>query len=145
MLLEDYKSALKDFNQVLKLDKSDYAIYRLKGFINIILGDIKDGCKDLNNPRISRDSLAIKLRQEHCGGNVSSSKVKDSENIILSNSLWAKGVRNERSGNYKEAIDDWTRAIELNPKNKLAYNSRAIAKSNSGDIKGAIEDYTKGI
>ncbi len=145
MLLEDYKSALKDFNQVLKLDKSDYAIYRIKGFIKVTLGDIKGACKDLNKPEISRDSLAIKLREEHCGGNISSLKVKYSNNIILSNSYWAKGVKNERSGNYKQAIDDLTRAIELNPNNKRAYNSRAIAKGNSGDIKGAIEDYTKGI
>ena len=54
--------------------------------------------------------------------------------------IWEKGVKNEQINNDKQAILDFTRAIELDPLNKFAYNSRALTKSKMGDLKGAIED-----
>ncbi len=46
---------------------------------------------------------------------------------------------------FKGAITDFTKAIELNPKLVDAYNSRAAAKFSSGDKQGALADFTKAI
>jgi len=44
---------------------------------------------------------------------------------------------------YNEAIEDFTKAIEIDPLNIKAYSGRAIAKELSQDLLGAIEDYTR--
>ena len=46
---------------------------------------------------------------------------------------------------YRGAIQDYTKAIELNPNHTYAYNNRGIAKVELEDYSGAIQDYTKAI
>jgi tetratricopeptide (TPR) repeat protein len=45
-------------------------------------------------------------------------------------------------GNRRGAIDDYTAALKLNPKDAAAYINRGIAKTALGDYQGAIEDCT---
>jgi tetratricopeptide (TPR) repeat protein len=42
-------------------------------------------------------------------------------------------------------IQDYNKAIELNPDFADAYNNRGIAKYDLGDYRGAIQDYNKAI
>lgn len=50
----------------------------------------------------------------------------------------------ESSANlYQDAINDYAKAIELNPKNPKAYLNRGISKAKMKDYQGAIEDFTK--
>ena len=46
---------------------------------------------------------------------------------------------------YKGAIFDFTKAIELNPQSPDAYYARGIAKVHLEDYRGAIADYNKTI
>ena len=46
---------------------------------------------------------------------------------------------------YEEAVTDYTKAIEWNPRDAVAYNNRGIAYKNQGMYEEAISDYTKGI
>lgn len=46
---------------------------------------------------------------------------------------------------YKGAIQDFTKAIELNPKFADAYSNRGVVKGNLQDYRGAIQDYNKAI
>jgi tetratricopeptide (TPR) repeat protein len=55
------------------------------------------------------------------------------------------GLDKAKSGNLKGAIADWTKAIEINPMNELAYYNRGKAKKLLDDYEGAISDYTKAI
>jgi tetratricopeptide (TPR) repeat protein len=55
------------------------------------------------------------------------------------------GLVKERSGDYKGAIADYNRAIELNPKFAVAYDDRASAKGLAGDNEGALADCNKAI
>ena len=48
-------------------------------------------------------------------------------------------------GNYQEAVDDFSKAIELDPKNGKAYYNRAIVYGALGRNKDAIEDGTRAI
>ncbi len=43
-------------------------------------------------------------------------------------------------GKYEEAVADYTKAIELNPKYGLAYFNRAVARLKTGDRDGSVED-----
>ena len=46
---------------------------------------------------------------------------------------------------HKEAIADYDKAIELNPKDAQAYNNRGVAKKMLKQYKEAIADYDKAI
>ena len=47
--------------------------------------------------------------------------------------------------NYSGAIDDFTKAIEIDPDNVYSFERRADFKRESGDPKGAIVDYDKAL
>lgn len=48
-------------------------------------------------------------------------------------------------GNYRGAIRDYTKVIEISPNDAAAYNNRGISKVELRDYNGAIRDYTKAI
>src|ERR1022692_4395567 len=55
------------------------------------------------------------------------------------------GIKNAGSGDYVEAIANFTRAIELDPKYASAYVNRGLVKINLKDYTGAINDSTTAI
>ena len=59
--------------------------------------------------------------------------------------LLIAGSKREKEGNLDGAIGDFTRAIELNPKDDAPYYNRAQAKWLKKDAAGAIADYTRAI
>jgi tetratricopeptide (TPR) repeat protein len=56
-----------------------------------------------------------------------------------------KGFTESTKANYQAAIDDYNKAIGLNPSYAWAYNVRGAAKYYLKDYKGAIEDCSKAI
>jgi tetratricopeptide (TPR) repeat protein len=56
-----------------------------------------------------------------------------------------QGAEKFRKGEYKGAIADYTEAIQLKPKDALAYYNRGLAHSGLKDDKGAVDDYTQAI
>jgi tetratricopeptide (TPR) repeat protein len=48
-------------------------------------------------------------------------------------------------GYYKGALEDYTRALEINDRDPEIWLSRGIAKEKSNDLKGAFSDYTQAI
>jgi len=46
---------------------------------------------------------------------------------------------------YEDAIEDYTKAIKIEPSSVFAYRLRADAKGKLGDYQGAINDYSKAI
>ncbi|MCX7704306.1 MAG: protein kinase, partial [Planctomycetota bacterium] len=48
-------------------------------------------------------------------------------------------------GDYDGAIEDYNKALELDPENADAYGNRGFARSATGDYDGAIKDFNKAI
>ena len=47
--------------------------------------------------------------------------------------------------NFLGALEDYTKAIEINPKYAMPYNNRGLSKIELNDYLGAIEDFNKAI
>jgi tetratricopeptide (TPR) repeat protein len=56
-----------------------------------------------------------------------------------------RGIEKGKEGDLDGAIADFTRAVELNPKDDAPYYNRAQAKRLKKDAAGAIADYTRAI
>jgi len=52
---------------------------------------------------------------------------------------------NTNAGHPDQAISDFTKAIELNPKDAIAFNNRGVAHDSLGQHEQAISDYNKAI
>ena len=62
-----------------------------------------------------------------------------------SKDFFKKGNSFYKDGGYQKAIENYTKAIEIDPKNAKAYNNRGNAYSRLRKYKEAIENYTKAI
>ncbi len=51
------------------------------------------------------------------------------------------GIKKSEMGEYEEAIQHFTKAIGLDPKNAISYFNRATLKVRIGDIEGARSDF----
>lgn len=56
-----------------------------------------------------------------------------------------RGYINYRLRNYKDAMYDFTKSIDINPRNPEAYLGRAKVKIKESNLQAAIEDYALGI
>ena len=56
-----------------------------------------------------------------------------------------RGLAKDDLGDKQGALDDYNKALELNPHNSEAYNNRGLVKDHMGDYRGAADDYTKAL
>ena len=56
-----------------------------------------------------------------------------------------RGIAYHEKGQYDQAIFEYNRAIEKNPRNTYAYSSRGIAYGDKGQYDQAISDFTKAL
>src|SRR5208283_2951885 len=63
--------------------------------------------------------------------------------LFIANSAFAENK--SASEIYQQAINDFNKAIELNPKDAEAYNNRGLAYEYLGNHQKAINDYNKSI
>jgi Flp pilus assembly protein TadD len=63
----------------------------------------------------------------------------------LANEYFYAAYEKDESNDFKGAISDYTKSIEINPNDSDAYFNRAISKSKLNDLKGALTDCTKAI
>jgi tetratricopeptide (TPR) repeat protein len=62
-------------------------------------------------------------------------------NNILKLSYNKQGVKKSDEGKFKEALEYFTKAIELDPKDSLSYFNRATIQMQTGNIPAARSDF----
>ena len=71
--------------------------------------------------------------------------IDNEKNYDTAESLFYQGNAKFSSEKYEEAIEDYTKAIELNPQLAEAYYNRGLAKSRLGQNEEAIKNYDQAI
>ncbi len=56
-----------------------------------------------------------------------------------------RGLAYAKKGQYDQAISDFTKALEINPRYAYAYNNRGLTYWNKGQYDQAISDFTKAL
>lgn len=64
-------------------------------------------------------------------------------NLLLVHAYTARGAAYAEQGDQDEAIDDFSRAIHINPEYPLAYYNRAMAWEAKGNNDQALDDYSR--
>ena len=64
---------------------------------------------------------------------------------IVIGAYYNRGLVYEDQGEVERAIDDYTKAIDLNPNYANAYNNRGLVYENKGEVERAIEDFNRAI
>lgn len=113
-----YHEALGVIRRVLDSDPSNWNAWYLAGQCCRFLGDLDGAIRHL--------SRAVAL-------NV------DSPPVFL-----ALGIAFQMQGKWKESIDAFHRAIEIDPDYVLAYNSLALTQRKSGEYEKALHNYDVG-
>lgn len=118
-----YRNALKDFDTAIEVDPKYQGAYIQRGEIHLKFGNYAQAEKDLNRFIELEKSLKI-------------------------NAYMETARAYEEAEQFKEAIRDYSRAIEIDPKDTGwvgAYFYRARVYSKLGDYRQAIRDYDKAI
>jgi len=61
--------------------------------------------------------------------------------FLLSKKYCIKGTLLADEGDLKEALENFSKAVEVDPFNSIAYFNRATVKVDMGDIEGARNDF----
>lgn len=145
----DYKHAIADFDEIIRLDPSDAEALRKRGCLRAKLGSYTDALDDY--------AKAMRLEPGNpedyagrCHVYVSTHKYEealhDCSAAIRLDSRFElpfiqRGWLYEKCGKYDLAIADYYEAICLSPASPTPYLRRAEARCSVGDFAGAITDF----
>jgi formylglycine-generating enzyme required for sulfatase activity/serine/threonine protein kinase/lipoprotein NlpI len=150
---EDYKGAIADYSEVIRLNPKDANAYHNRGAARGNLKDYQGAIEDCTQAIHLDPQYAIAY---YCRG-VVRDELKDYEGAIAdysevirlnpkdANPYNNRGVARKILKDYQGAIEDYTQAIHLNPQYAIAYNNRGSAHYQLKDYQGAIDDYTQAI
>jgi tetratricopeptide (TPR) repeat protein len=151
----DYKGAIEDYNQVLRLNPNYEAAYTGRGVARGQSGDQKGAIEDLSqairiNPNNVRAYAARGLNQSALGdkqGAEADFKKALSLNIDDQDyrAYFNRGAVRLKLGDKQGAITDYGKAISLNPQLASAYGNRGKIRDRLGDKKGALTDYDQAL
>ncbi len=121
-----YDEAFDAFTAALKLDKGCQAAYRNRGVAFWFKGDFDTAIADLD--------VALNLD--------ATDAVAYSWRALAYD---RKAKQNKNAPEFANALADYTRAIQYNPKFARAYNNRGVLREFQGDLREALADYTRAI
>lgn len=116
-----------------KLIKKSFALY---GTLDPTITSFENGAPIMNMSM---------LKMKGAWGDELIQKIYDPNKSLSTSSQYnLRGLKKANSGDFKGAIEDFNKAIEINPNGQVYYN-RAYSKSMIKDFNGAILDYDKTI
>ncbi|MCL2204370.1 MAG: tetratricopeptide repeat protein [Defluviitaleaceae bacterium] len=129
--VELFDEALKMIQAYIKINKTDYKGYHLKG---VVKASIKNKINLTKNQMLLKKREIIKLFTKSIELN---DRYKHSYND--------RGVEYYDIGDFERALIDYNKAIELDSKFTWAYNNRGNAYASMNEIERALDDYNKAI
>ena len=153
LMHEDYKEALRYFNESLKLDKASPDTYFNRAISYIQLGDTTAAIKDLKtgirlNP-FSAEALRrlaiIEYEQKNYSEaiqNLNQALSLDEGNTLI---LFQRAISYFQLKQYDETLQDLQSVLDIDSANALVFYNRAVIYSEIGRYNEAIDDYTKAI
>lgn len=116
---QDYKGALKDFDNAINLDKNHHVAYLYRADIHNQLENYQKAVEDY--------------------------VVAKEQNPTFPYIYTQQGKAYEALGNYQKAVENYTQAIKLYPEDGIGYASRGAAYHKLKDTKKAMADFKKAI
>jgi len=115
----DYLGAIKEFNQVLRLNPNHAITYYKRGACRYNLGDKQGAIKDYNQ--------ALKIEPQ------------------LAKAYCNRSLARYTLGDKQGALADCNQALQINPQESQAYYNRGLIYRDLGDTRIAIEDLQKAV
>ena len=146
-----YKKALEDYNKAIELDGTNYILLFKRALVLYNLKLFDNALVDLNRYTYFKENDQNALY--YCGL-IYFEKQEYFKALPFFNDLLEKNKKELRyfvaRGNtylmctsYKYAEQDYTQALDLNPKSGIVYMNRGIARFEQGELKGACRDWQK--
>jgi tetratricopeptide (TPR) repeat protein len=139
---KDQQVLLSEFSGPMRLGAREAKVN--VSFSYLVAVQIKDetNAAESPSPTAATRPGSDTLKPASAGESPSSASTTDNESV---ENLVNGGIEKGKEGDLDGAIVDFTRAIELNPKDDAPYYNRAQAKRLKKDAAGAIADYTRAI
>jgi tetratricopeptide (TPR) repeat protein/S1-C subfamily serine protease len=151
--LKEYKLAIDDYTQAIKIDSQNANSYAIRAGIYYKLKEYKQAIDDYNqviqiDPQNAtyygaRGFAYFELKEYKQAINDWSQVIKFDPKDATYYGL--RGNTYLLSKEYRQAINDYTQAIKIDPKNANYYSGRGIAHHLLEDYKQAIDNYTQAI
>lgn len=132
--LEDYENAVKVSAILVQIDGTKES-YLTSHAINLAKTGQNEASINLYKKITSPNFVPEQLDKSPF--NILDDGFQDSNNKIALNNL---GFQRMKIGEYKEAIENFNRVIELDPESAFAYNNRGFAYLKIGELNQAIYD-----
>ena len=139
---KNHRLTIDAYLQLCELYKNNYGAFETEA-ISTNSTTSEDNIEMSHVDEIIEKPIQVELNQ----GSNSANKINSKELIKKANSLATAGLAKLRSPtkDVKGAIDDFTEAIRINPKDSLNYRYRSWAKKALGDLVGTLSDQDKEI
>jgi tetratricopeptide (TPR) repeat protein len=140
--LKKYDAAIIDYGQAIMINPACTAAFNNRGSVYFVQGDYTSAIADYQealriNPgyKDAYDNLAM----------ASQAMVQSAQSSRAPADFYAQAQSLVLSGEYDKAIEAYTQAIKVNPKNAQAYNNRGAVFALKGWYDKAIADYTQAL
>ena len=136
--LKNYKGAIEDFSKVIELDADDHTSHRLRGDAKLKIKDYEGAILDLTKG-IELIDLKFKKINYIYESNIYDALNKPEYELAFFN----RGELEFKLKDFKSAKKDFSKVIQLNPRNMNAYTLRGKIQIELKDYESAIEDFSK--
>jgi tetratricopeptide (TPR) repeat protein len=119
LFLDDYVSAIENFNHIIRVKPYLSEPYFFRGLAKLNLDDFEGAILDFS------EAIALDPNYLHAYA--------------------YRGLAHHRLKNYEEAIRNYNTALSINPTEAYVYANRAITESEIGDYDAAERDYAKAL
>jgi tetratricopeptide (TPR) repeat protein len=137
----DYRGALDEYNKAIELDTTDCSyLYMVRGELKFILKDYNGAIADYD--------VAIKNNHDcnySFGGEKEGQAILETGFAYDYKLYFIRGNAKIELEDYRGAIADYNKSIEIDPNDSETFRNRGNAKIELEDYRGAIADFNKAI